>query len=427
MRYLPSALREKLLLAVQAESTKAAPSVDLWISRPTIPLTGPDFLESQLLGTGSSISSVSIAECHPRTNRDATYSYIAYIDDSTVHVVRAAMKEEMADHVWLDTGFSVAAVDVSIAFDGTMPKATTGKVEFVTESQPWIFWIDAAGVLYGQKLDDTVPTILALQNATCVTAVRAMWSEVGGFDFGLIVFFILAGDIYYRQYIDSAWTDAELVQFGPDVTYVKIAASRTWDYRVCLQAQASDGMLYELFTQYAGIGKQNVEHLELTKITAGAELIRVTYHDTSDTEHIELAGVSPTGVLTYGLTSLPVSVTNMDDGTGNWGIYIQVAFDHPLFNGVVESYSSFVLTDGNGVTYTATVAALSENGLVVTLTMSDFNLAALSPECTLFYSSETGTIQCAVAMLASFNVGFIATNLVPPVIDPPEVEAIWNE
>jgi hypothetical protein len=70
--------------------------------------------------------------------------------------------------------------------------------------------------------------------------------------------------------------------------YVKIAASRTWDYRIALQVQAADGTLYELFTQFAGIGKQNVEHLEVTDIGAEAEIIEVAYHDMKEDENVEL-------------------------------------------------------------------------------------------------------------------------------------------
>jgi hypothetical protein len=81
MRYLPASLREKLLLAVQAESTKAAPSVDLWISRRTVPLTGRDFLERQLIDEYTAISSISIAECHPIANKKPTQTYIAFINN----------------------------------------------------------------------------------------------------------------------------------------------------------------------------------------------------------------------------------------------------------------------------------------------------------------------------------------------------------
>jgi hypothetical protein len=84
----------------------------------------------------------------------------------------------MAEHIWIDTGFSASATDIVIAFDGTMPKDTGGRVEFVTEALPWVFWIDVGGILYGQKLGISYSTVLALQNATSVSAVRS--DVVGG-------------------------------------------------------------------------------------------------------------------------------------------------------------------------------------------------------------------------------------------------------
>lgn len=422
MRYLPASLREKLLLAVQAESTKAAPSVDLWISRPTVPLTGPAFLERQLLGTYTAIGSISIAECHPIASQKPTHTYLAFIDSGTAKVLRTANTEEMAEHVWSDTGFSASAVDIAIAFDGTMPRDTKGRVEFVTEPLPWVFWIGTGGVLYGQKLGDADPTVLALQNATSVCAVRAMWSETGGFDFGLVVFFLLAGDIYYRQLIGGVWSDAEPVRFGPDVTYIKIAASRTWDYRVALQALASDGMLYELFTQFAGVGKQNVEHLEIADVVAEAEIIKVAYRGTQEDEHVEVSGLSATGARVYGLSSVPVSAANLDDGTGNWGLYVQVVLDYPV-TGAVGSHASFVLTDISGVTFAATSIMASDDGLTLTLAFPDFNSA--SGSLTLSYTP--GMIQSPATAMAAFAYTFTPAGLVPPNIPIPEVEAIWNE
>lgn len=424
MRNLPSSLREKLLLAIQAESTKAAPSVNLWISRPTVTLQGPDFLERQLVGSYASVSGISIAECHPLLGRDSTYNYIAFISNGTARIVRSAVAEVMSEHTWIDIGFSVAATSVAVAFDGKMPKDTQGKVEFVTEKIPWVFWTDSGGVLYGQKLGDNTPVVLAMQNATDVAAVRGMWSEVGDFDFGLIVFFLLAGDIYYRQYIEGTWTDAELVSFGPDVTYTKIAASRTWDYRIALQALAEDGTLYELFTQFAGIGKQNVEHIELADIKATADLVKVDYHDAAEAEHVEITSVDAVGALIYGLTSVPVSISNIDDGGSNWGLYIQIVFDHPIQD-ISGNQARFMLTDGNHVTYTATALSLSGDGLTLTLTMPDFNFAAYGLACMLAYTP--GTVQCAATALEAFSFAFEPTNLVAPAIDPPETEAVWNE
>jgi len=128
--------------------------------------------------------------------------------------------------------------------------------------------------------------------------------------------------------------------------------------------------------------------------------------------------------LIYGLTSVPVSIENIDDGEGNWGLYIRIVFDHPI-QGADGNQARFVLTDGNGVTYTATALSLSEDGLTLMLTMPDFNFAAYGLQCSLAYTP--GAIQCAATALEAFSFAFEPANLVAPAIDPPETEAVWNE
>ena len=46
---------------------------------------------------------------------------------------------------------------------------------------------------------------------------------------------------------------------------------RTWDYRLVVQISVTNGEMYELVTQYMGIGKQNVEHIEISDIRADGD------------------------------------------------------------------------------------------------------------------------------------------------------------
>jgi hypothetical protein len=161
-------------------------------------LTTDVFLEKQAVLTGASITDTSVAVCHPRQGAANTKINIGYIDGGVAKVVTAAVKTKMSNHIWIDSGFSENASAISVAYDGTMPKDDLGNVEFVTESQPWVFWADN-GALYARKLGSLSTTTLSESTCTDVSAVRAMWSEIGDFDIGLVVFFILSGSIYYRQ------------------------------------------------------------------------------------------------------------------------------------------------------------------------------------------------------------------------------------
>lgn len=420
MRNIPSYISERLTQNIQTRANKSDPSASLWVGRPTTVMTSDDFLERQT-ALYSSAEEVSIAVCHPRVGRENSKIYLAYINDGTLRVAYSAHKIKMVDHRWFDTGFSEPATAASIVFDGTMPKNTSGRIEFVTEEVPWVFWVDS-GVLYGSKLGGE-SIVLAESNCTDVSAVRAMWSGSGGYDFGLVVFFILDGVIYYRQLIGGEWMDAEAVSFGPSgVVWSEISAFRTWDYRVGLQCKATNGSVYELFTQFMGVAKQNTEHVEIRSIDVRDGFKAINYIGSkTQEEHVEMS-FSANSKMTYGLSSVPLDVYNIDDGTGNYGTLINVRMDHPISN-VAGSHSSFTLIDSNSVAYLCVAASVDSSGTVLQLTFSDFNLAE-GAVLTLTYTP--GVIQSPAAPLKAFELNFTGTNLEAPDIPVPEPVAVWN-
>ena len=425
MRTIPSYISERLNRNIQTRANKSAPSASLWVGRPTTVMTDDTFLERQTV-LPANAKDVSIAVCHPRVNSGNTRIYMAYISDGVARVVSAAHKYKMSEHIWKDSGFSEAATAVSIAYDGTMPKAIVGDVEFVTEQTPWVFWVNG-GALYGQKLGgETV--LLSETNCTDVSAIRAMWSSAGGFDFGLVVFFLLSGKLYYRQLINGMWMDAELVSFGPNVTWSEIAAFRTWDYRIGVQAKTTVGKIYEMFTQFMGVGKQNTEHIELKDVRADSNLIDIAYHNAHTAEHIELSDISagaPFGGLYSTDVPVLVSAANVADSNGDWGTTVIAKFDNYLVGtDVAANNLSFSLVDSWDATYYPGYATLGEDGMTVTLIFEDFNAA--NGACEIRYTPGSVYSLATVAVQAT-SIGFTPQNLNPPDVPQPEVESIWNE
>lgn len=435
MRSLPNEISKRLSNKIQTRSNNSDPSARIWISRTETPLTDSLFLEQQdvfssapeVIPPSSEITDISIAVCHPRLKSDNTHAWIAYISDGKIRVVSSLLKTKMYTHVWEDVGIEIQATAVSIAFDGTMPKNVDGEVEFVTDFLPWVFYIDG-GALYGRYLDGN-PILLAEANCTDVSAIRAMWSSAGGFDFGMVVFFIMAGQLYYRQRINGEWMDAELISFGPSgVTWQEIAAFRTWDYRVGLQAMATDGTVYELFTQFMGVGKQNTEHIIVRDIKAESDLIGVTYHNATETEHIKLSDISA-GAPFGGLYSLDMPVMlsahNEEADDGDWGKIVTVEFNvHMNAESISENAGCFVIVDSNGSVYMAGASTLDlVTGRTITLEFTDFNAA--SGNCELVYSPGS-VVSMAGVQMSRTGVAFVPENLNPPLIDPPEPVNVCN-
>lgn len=430
MRVIPLDVSNKLHSRIQTLANKCNPVLDARICRPETPLVNEVYLERQTVLEGVNATDVSVAVTHPSFgyNYANTKIFLAYISGGILRVQTAAGKIRMQNHVWSDMGIEIPASACSIVLDGTMPKNTKGEVEFITEPDPWLFWVHDS-VLYGQKVNGGEPVVLAEANCTDVSAVRAMWSSSGGFDFGLVVFFLLSGQLYYRQLINGEWMDAEVVSFGPDgVTWEEIAAFRTWDYRVGLQAKATDGSVYELFTQFMGVGKQNAEHIEIGSVKATGNMIEVQYSDVKETEHIELTGISA-GAPYGGLYSLDMpmitSAYNVEDTNGDWGTTVIVTFSNYLVaDQVASNHLQFALVDSWGAAYYPSAAALGSDGKTVTLSFVDFNSAY--GVCQIQYTPGTVHSMATILMDAT-SISFVPQNLNSPDIPQPEVESIWNE
>ena len=438
MRTIPSSLDSKFKKLVQAESTKAAPAVDLWISRPVVPLVNDYFLEQQAIGNGNSVTALDIAVAHPRHRRQSTKIYIATVSNGVAKVVSSPFRQAMETHVWTDCGFSESAEDVAVAFDAVMKNDTRGRSEFVTDELPWVFWVNS-GALYGRDLGSGETLTLAETNCTKCTAIRAAGNANVGFDYGLCLFFLLNGEIYIRQRINREWKDAEPVGFGPGVTWEDIAASRSWDYRVILQAMATDGTVYELFTQYMGIGQRSTEHIEIKRIEAHGEMSVTAPISFENKEHIELFNID-VGALYGGLYSMDlpsfrsarnVPVDALDkDGVAyqDWGkvVYVTLAV-HLEPESVASNAAQFVLTDSNGKSFVASSAEpINADGLTLKLTFADINTAVGA--CTVSYTP--GTVSTMYGLTAeSMSVAFTPENLVVPEGNSPKpVEAfVGNE
>lgn len=423
MRNVPSYISERLKKNIQTRATKSDPSARIWISRPSTALVDDRFLERQTV-LQSNVTDVSIAVCHPKVRRSNTEIFMAYISDGVAKVASAKHKLHINQHIWVNYGFEEEATNVCIAFDGTMPKSYGSEVEFVTDSEPWVFWINA-GALYAKKLYSDETIILAESNCTDVSAIRAMWSNSNGDDYGFIVFFILDGTIHYRQLIDGEWMDAEVVSFGPsDVTWSEIAAFRTWDYRVGLQCKSSSGDIYEMFTQFMGIAKYSTEHINVD-IDVSSKFTGLEYHNRRNKdEHVELVSITANSDLIYAVMPVIASAYNVEDSSGDWGTTVEIKFSNKLIvSNVAANYLQFVIIDSYGVAYYPLSAITSDEQTVV---LTFLNLNQAYGECTLSYTP--GTIKSIVGdIVEATSISFTPENLKPVDIPKPEVASMWNE
>lgn len=424
MRPISAQLLDRLLSSQQTAANNADPAAVVWIRRPSSPLTGPDFFEKTLIGEFSNLTACDVAVRRRRAGREPDEVFVAYVADGVALVKKSAVQADVDDFAWTDAGFSAEAEDVAICFDGKTVRSE-GRTEWITDERPFVFTVHD-GVLTARILGLLGETELASSNCTKVTAVRA--TSGGGVDFGLIVFFLLSGQIYYRQRIAGEWTDAAPVTFGPSgVTWADVAAFRTWDYRVGLQGLTTSGDVYELFTAFQGIAKHGAEHVSLDAKVRSA-LIPVGERPTQEPEHLSIgvtAAQGPYGGFYRTGAAQIAEAANADDGTGDFGKRAFFRFDrHLSAASVAADPGAFRIVDALGNVFAAQTAALDPNdGLTVRLTFTNFNAA--SGVCSAAY--VPGTVRSlADVPLEATSLSFTPTGLVPPGVSLPELSYITN-
>lgn len=428
MRTISAALKAKFESLQQTRANNADPAAHVTISRPTTPLTSEDYLERVTVAAGlTSPTACDTAVRRRSAKREPDRAYAAYVSNGAAQVKSAALKADLTEMVWEAEPFSETASDVALCFDGRMVRQADGTTALLTDERPWVFWVDANGKCKGRILGLLGDTTLAESNCTAVTAVRATQSAVAAYDFGLVVFMILNGALYYRQLIGGTWYDAELVTFGPlGAVWTDVAASRTADWRVVVQAKTSLGNVYELFTQYMGIGSKNAaEHLTLLGASSEHSLTGVTrWNAKHGAEHLSV-DVSA-GPYRFAFEPGPVSFLgawNENDGTGDWGKRVVLRFSKELDPALVQAnIEQITLTDANGTQFYTSGLEMDVTGKYMTLVYASINNAV--GDLTVSYAP--GTIATlAGAVLGAFTQTFTPTGLVP-VAGLPTVESISN-
>lgn len=431
MRDLSSNIGRHVFRKIQTKASGSNISTSLIIARPETPLKHGQFIDIQKVieFPEGYASNVTIAVEHSKKGLRDTSLYMAFIQNGAIVLKRALPKYRMEEHNWIDVDYTIEgvedAVQVSLAFDGTMPVKKGGKSEFITEKEPWVFWINGSGECWTEKIGYSNTRFkCAERNCISISAVRGIWSEVSKFNFGLMVFMLLNGSIYYRQYIDGVWYDAAPINFGPaNATFTSMKVHRTWDYRICIQAKATDGKMYEMFSQFEGFASRNVEHLEVQDMKYTADYIAIQRKSAYEEEHIEMSDMTYTHSMQWGQPVYVIHAETIDNGEGDYGRFIRAEFDHPFIPSTAENCeTSWSLTDETGYVFTPISVTVDPAGTYLIFTFRNFNMAV--GECVLHY--EPGTIATPVVASNAFDYTFTPSGLDPSKVHLPQLKEVRN-
>ena len=356
--------------------------------------------------------------------------YSAYVSDGVVYLKRIPMffTEDNPYYdasKWIaDYSFGTTITDVAIAFDGYWVRNyTTKRLDFVSEEEPWFFYIDG-GALYAKKYQGE-PVQLSADAVKC-GAIRG-WMPVDddyANDQGLIVAYIKAdGLVYYRAYClqedgSKLW---EVERCVSELTGVntEIEVFKTNDFRVGFVSKVGSELRWALTTRnWAGMSVWP-EHLTAGITDVILSATRVYSTDNFMPNEYVLAGIVPEIIPRYTLDDNLFKTASNDGATtvNAKTQYFLTALTASDFLIVDEDDTEFAVTD---VQYGATWQDLI-------LTVNDLSYSAEGSDLTLKFLGSGTTKGSDGQDVVAFELTFTPTGITYQIPDPPVVEAIWNE
>jgi|GEM_PF-4401982 len=139
----------------------------------------------------------------------------------------------------IDYDIVTSAREAAIEFNGIFKLAPNAiRYDLITQEYPWVFWIDLAGVLYGQYGYDISTRISLASGIVKLSACRG-WNSLEYLerDMGLIIAYVKTdGSVAYRQLVGTAsgneiWYPEQVIsEAGVGNTYINV--HRLNDYRM---------------------------------------------------------------------------------------------------------------------------------------------------------------------------------------------------
>lgn len=292
MRSVPSELLEKLHKNIQTKGSQAQPKMNVAVARAKTTVTDSSYWTVEKIREKTGLGDIAVAarrysKHYGRPDR----LYEIHVDNGQV---KTALREypDLTKAGWQDQFTLGPGTDVAIAFDGEWElyrKVWRQR----THENPWIFWVDDLGVLWGQLWDDETTLVELATGVSKVTAIRG-WKELdnGLNDQGIVVAFVKTdGTVWYRNYciqVDLTYIwEAQGQVTGFTGTATNVGLFLTNDYRLGFLVENTLGKIWWLVTGRVWVGmaieRDNLS-ANFTDITI--DVIPITYYETQTTEYL---------------------------------------------------------------------------------------------------------------------------------------------
>lgn len=402
------------------------PVVKLEAIREQTPVITPLFWTELLVKTIANVTSTSVAVQYDENGIGKVF--VAYVADSTLYIRAAQFSYPISEMIWEDVEEIPGCSQCALDFDGRFTRNGT-IIEFLTDDLPWLFYTTTSGELKGGILGSPYESLVGA-NVTAIDAVRGVASKYKDIDQGLLVFYVIAGNLYYRDLIAGVWGDQTSVSIAP-ADIVSVRAERTFDYRIVLQVTDTSGALHEIFTKMEASGWNGTDYAtKLSTVTLSIIPTLITYLDAKNDDVAVTASAVALDTWNMSIYSpvllrawnVPISLeTPYDpyDDDLDYGYCVIFEFDQIVRNAELFP-SDFMIEDDAGSKWYGQEVYL--NNRFVTVYFGNFNNA----ENSITAKALAGNLTNGYTFLTETSVQFNATGLIPVFVPSPVPVSIEN-
>ena len=430
MRSIDSEIKARLEKQHQTVHENNEHSMEIIVSRPRTAIVHQRYWQESIVTAGATAVCTSVAI--KRTGRWGETVYVAYVDSTGLLTVKSApLRFPIREMSWTTVTTIAGCAACALEFDGSFVRGSRDKVEHYTDALPWLFYTTTTGELKGGILGSPYESLVGA-NVTAIDAVRGVASKYKDIDQGLLVFYVIAGSLYYRDLIAGVWGDQTSVSIAP-ADIVSVRAERTFDYRIVLQVTDTSGALHEIFTKMESSGWNDSIALQLVGASiVSYESLSISYEDyyegtdlklTMTANIVDLWPMSEIPALLREAENLPIE---MDGDYGylhdDWGYLVALTFNQVIRN--AEDYpTDFVLVDDAGtIWYGQEAYKDNPHSRTVYVLFTNFNNA----QNPITATALAGNLWNGLTLIEETSVEFNAQNLVPFATEPPVVISIEN-
>lgn len=350
---------------------------------------------------------------------------IAIVDGNAMVYTSSEVQAEFVHEDWEFVEDLGPADQVAIEFDGYWEREPNGRYRFYSTGEPFCFIVNG-GELSAKRWVDGTPTSFVLATGVDkIDTVRGWKSvEFPTDDHGLIVTYLKAGIVYYRNYALQdvnppvhAWETEKEVTDLPTPA-VNLSVFRTNDYRVIFACEHNGDIYWAVSERnWSGMGIES-HIIDVTGTELLVDFIPIAYIDGYHEDTITLEGTEVAAMLCPAIWPSVDTIYNPEDEEEEPivdVIYIALTLD--IYGDGTGLESAFTVTDEISTNYNVISTAKGPTNNILTLHTENFEGA--SGDLTVNYTFDTAPIYSQVEggclmELDDFNITFT------PTVAPPE-------